>query len=90
MTTKKPDRFARVVKKEFDHRAETTHFHPRDIAVTLLRREHRAVVRLIHQLRLRARKAAFDMVLANKCPEWHDAKIEVLDDLLAALARRAR
>ena len=85
--SKKPDRFNAMVEKLIPHEEDcVAHVH----AASLLRKQHRAVVRLVHQLRLRARKAAFATVLAKKRPDWHDAKIEVLDDLLTALARRSK
>jgi len=89
---KRPDRFERLVLK-----ALAIPDGPQGVVgvwltgaevVALLRKEHRAVVRLVHRLRLRARKSAFATVLAKKRPDWYDAKIEVLDDLLAAMQRR--
>jgi hypothetical protein len=63
--------------------------YPLDV-VELLRRQHAAYVRMVLVARLRARKAAVASVLARKTPDWQDAKIEVLNDLLTALARYKR
>jgi hypothetical protein len=84
---KRTDRFEKIVNEFAGPRGQGL---TRWEAMDLLRAEHRAVVRLMHQFRLRARKAAFATVRANKCPEWHDAKIEVLNDILAALGRRVQ
>ena len=86
-----PDRFARVTRKEFNRWVRgMPNLEAESVAARLLRQEHRAVVRQIHRLRLQARKAAFAAVLAKKRPAWYDAKIEVLDDLLAVLTRRTK
>lgn len=88
---KKLDRFDRVTRKEFDRWVRgMPHLEAESVAARLLRRQHRAVVRIVQQLRLRARNAAFASLRANTCPEWHAAKIEVLNDLLAALAVRSK
>ena len=83
---KRPDRFARRAKKEL---AAPWVLNEARLAM-LFRAEHRAVVRIVQQLRLRARNAAFASVRANTCPEWDAAKIEVLNDLLDALAARSK
>ena len=91
---KRPDRFTRVVAadKKFEKKVFAAYRAEGWVDETLmdviLARERRAVVRLVHRLRLRARKSAFATVLAKKRPDWYDAKIEVLDDLLAAMQRR--
>ena len=86
-----PDRFARTTRTAFDRWVRgIPSLEAESVAARLLRQEHRAVVRQIHRLRLQARKTAFAAVLAKKRPDWHDAKIEVLDDLLAILAKRVQ
>jgi hypothetical protein len=93
MNMKPPDRFARVVKQAYlknhvNDGMDGTVWTKETAA--LLRHQHRAYVRLVLALRLRARKAAFATVLAKKRPDWHDAKIEGFDDALAALTRYAK
>jgi len=85
----KPDRFEQMVDRATsgDPGMKNGLRLGHDEIVQLLLRQHAAYVRMIHRLRLHARKAAFATVLAKKRPDWHDAKIEVLDDLLDAFAR---
>ncbi len=74
---KKPDRFVRVVKKEFDLKSGTFLFYPREIVTQLLRAEHRAVVRLVKGQKW-----------CNPTGDIQKGHNAALDDILEALARR--